>query len=138
MVPCFQGKSAWTNDRESVSKVSPEIGIRPWMALPRFCEEETMTMTRIPSQKTSYTYGHGPLKVALTEEKKDDHDQKFLAKNLHIWSWSPKYTRICPYPMVWPLLGEIQKGTAKRGRHKKCHILSLIVAKCLMTLYDDL
>ena len=31
----FSGKSVWTNGRESSSKVSPEMGIGPWMALPR-------------------------------------------------------------------------------------------------------
>ena len=35
LVPCFQGKSAWTNGPERSSKVSPETGIGPWMALPR-------------------------------------------------------------------------------------------------------
>ena len=34
LVPCFQGKSAWTNGPESSSKVFPETGIGSWMAFP--------------------------------------------------------------------------------------------------------
>ena len=34
--PLFSGNSIfWTNGRESSSKVLPETGIGPWMALPR-------------------------------------------------------------------------------------------------------
>ena len=34
-VPCFPGKSVWTNGAESLSKVPHETGPSPWMALPR-------------------------------------------------------------------------------------------------------
>ena len=39
----FSGKFVWTNGAESSSKVSPETGIGPWMALPRelfLCQRE--------------------------------------------------------------------------------------------------
>ena len=35
-VPCFPGISIWTNGLESSSRVSPETGIGPWVALPNF------------------------------------------------------------------------------------------------------
>ena len=35
LVPCLQGRSVWGNGAGSSSKVSPEIGIGPRMALPR-------------------------------------------------------------------------------------------------------
>ena len=38
LVPCFQGKSVWTNRAESLPKVSPKTGIGPWMVLPRNCQ----------------------------------------------------------------------------------------------------
>ena len=34
LVPCFQGKSVWTNGPESSSQVSLETGIGPRMAFP--------------------------------------------------------------------------------------------------------
>ena len=56
-------------------------------------KKKTITMTKISSQKTCYTYGHGPLKSPPEEEKNDDHDQDSLKKCLvHIWSWSSDYS----------------------------------------------
>ena len=46
-------------------------------------KQKTMTMTKIPSQKICYTYGHGPLKIYFVRrEKNDDHDQDSLKKQL--------------------------------------------------------
>ena len=56
-------------------------------------KKKTMTMTKISSKKTCYTYGHGPLKICAPEEKNDDYDQDSLEKDLvRIWSWSSDFS----------------------------------------------
>ena len=47
---------------------------------------KTMTMTKMPAQKTRNTYGHGPLIVAFEAGMNDDHHQYLLKRDLlHIW-----------------------------------------------------
>ena len=60
-------------------------------------------MTKNPSQKICYTSGHGPLKVSSRKDKKDDHDQDSLKKDLlHMWSWSSENTIAFCFPPCAP------------------------------------
>ena len=52
----FLGKFVWTNGPESSSKVSPYIGIGPWMALPSEKHFKTVTVTVILRKLIQMTF----------------------------------------------------------------------------------